>query len=35
LLNNGLSLASIASRALKMRDRTVPIGHDMALAISS
>ena len=32
---SGLSFLSIASRARKIRDLTVPTGHDMASAISS
>lgn len=33
--NSGFKRASIASRARKMRERTVPIGHCMRSAISS
>jgi hypothetical protein len=34
-LISGLTTASIASRARKIRDRTVPIGQSIASAISS
>src|SRR5687767_10718720 len=33
--SNGASALSIASRARKMRERTVPTGHSMVCAISS
>jgi hypothetical protein len=33
--SSGRNRAAIASRALKIRDRTVPIGQFMMLAISS
>src|SRR6185503_17028676 len=33
--NNGRNFSSIASRARKMRERTVPIGQPIASAISS
>jgi hypothetical protein len=33
--SSGLSLSATASRALNMRERTVPIGHSMIVAISS
>ncbi len=33
--SNGRTRADIASRARKIRDRTVPMGHSIAVAISS